>query len=144
MAFPPVIGNCPVCSGELTVTRLQCPACQTAIEGRFRLGRYAGLNAEQLAFLDVFIKNRGIIKDVEAEIGLSYRTVVGRLDELLRALGFPAGEDAGPRPGRVEAQARPERRRILEELKEGRVSADEASRRLDEALRHLAAIDEPE
>jgi hypothetical protein len=135
VAFPPVIGICPVCAGELTVTRLQCPSCQTALEGRFRLGRYAGLSAEQLAFLDVFLKNRGIIKDVEAELGLSYRTVVGRLDDLLRGLGFPTGDDAGPRPGRVEGQTRVERRRILEELREGRVSAAEASRR-------LAAIDD--
>jgi hypothetical protein len=130
MAFPPVIGICPVCAGELTVTRLQCPSCQTALEGRFRLGRYAGLTYEQLAFLDIFVKNRGIIKDVEAELGLSYRTVVSRLDDLLRALGFPAGDEAGPRPGRVEAQSRPERRRVLEELRDGRVSADEAARRL--------------
>lgn len=130
MAFPPVIGVCPVCSGEMTVTRVQCPACQTAIEGRFRLGRYAGLTAEQLAFLDVFLKHRGIIKDVEAEVGLSYRTVVSRLDDLLRALGFAPSDEAGPRPGRVEAQSRSERRRVLEELRDGRVSADEASRRL--------------
>jgi hypothetical protein len=130
MAFPPVIGICPVCAGELTVTRLQCPACHTALEGRFRLGRYAGLTPEQLAFLDVFLKHRGIIKDVEAELGLSYRTVVSRLDDLLRALGFPTGDEAGPRPGRVEAQSRLERRRILEELRDGRVSADEAARRL--------------
>jgi hypothetical protein len=132
MAFPPVLGICPVCNGELTVARLHCPSCQTGIDGRFRLGRYAGLGAEQIAFLDVFLKNRGIIKDVEADLGISYRTVVSRLDDLLRALGFATGEDAGPRPGRVEAQSREARRRILEELKEGRVSADEASRRLAE------------
>jgi hypothetical protein len=135
VAFPPVIGICPVCAGELTVTRLQCPSCQTAIEGKFRLGRYAGLTSEQLAFLDVFLRNRGIIKDVEAELGISYRTVVSRLDDLLRGLGFPTGDEAGPRPGRVEAQSRNERRRVLEELRDGRVTADEASRR-------LAAIDE--
>ncbi|HEY7030508.1 MAG TPA: DUF2089 domain-containing protein [Thermomicrobiales bacterium] len=135
MAFPQVIGICPVCAGELTVTRLQCPSCQTALEGRFRLGRYAGLTSEQLTFLDIFLKHRGIIKDVEAELGLSYRTVVGRLDDLLRALGFPTGDEAGPRPGRVEAQSRSERRRILEELRDARVSVAEASSR-------LAAIDD--
>lgn len=135
MAFPPVIGICPVCAGELTVARLQCPSCQTAIEGKFRLGRYAGLTSEQLAFLDVFLRNRGIIKDVEAELGISYRTVVSRLDDLLRGLGFPTGDEAGPRPGRVEAQARNEKRRVLEELQAGRVSSEEADKR-------LAAIDE--
>ena len=135
MAFPPVIGICPVCAGELTVTRLQCPSCQTAIEGKFRLGRYAGLPPEQLAFLDVFLRNRGIIKDVEAELGISYRTVVSRLDDLLRGLGFPTGDEAGPRPGRVEAQSRNEKRRVLEELQAGRVTTSEADKR-------LAALDE--
>jgi hypothetical protein len=56
---------------------------------------------------------------------------------LLRGLGFPTGDEAGPRPGRVEAQARNEKRRLLEELQNGRVAIDEASRR-------LAAIDDLE
>jgi hypothetical protein len=132
VAFPPVIGICPVCAGELTVTRLQCPSCQTAIEGRFRLGRYSGLTSEQLAFLDVFLRNRGIIKDVEAELGISYRTVVSRLDDLLRGLGFPTGDEAGPRPGRVEAQSRIEKRRVVEEIRAGRLTAEEGNKRLAE------------
>lgn len=130
MALPTALGRCPVCASALTVTRLHCPSCDTAIEGRFQLGRYAELSPEHLAFLDVFVKNRGIIKDVEAELGLSYRTVVSRLDDLLRALGHPVGADDVPRPREARAQAREERRRVLEDLRERRISADEAARRL--------------
>src|SRR5687768_829680 len=130
----PVIGRCPVCGDELAVTRLHCGTCDTQIEGRFQLGRFQRLSADQLAFLEVFVKNRGIIKDVEAELGISYPTVRARLDEVLRALGFPAGGEDDPRtsPRQAQAQAREERRRILEDLRAKRVTADEAARRIDE------------
>ena len=132
MTIPTVIGRCPICGDELAVTRLHCGNCETQIEGRFRLGRFQRLSADQLAFLEVFVKNRGVIKDVEAELGLSYPTVRDRLDDTLRAMGFPAGGEDDPRisPREARTHAREERRRILEELKEQRITADEAARRL--------------
>jgi len=131
--MPSVIGRCPVCAGELAVTRLQCQTCETALEGRFRLNRFQRLSPELLSFLEVFVKNRGIIKDVEAELGISYPTVRARLDDTLRAMGFPAGTDDAPRPREIQAQAREARRQILEELREKRITADEAARRLAQA-----------
>ena len=132
MTMPAVIGRCPICGDELAVTRLHCSSCDTQIEGRFQLGRFQRLAADQLAFLEVFVKNRGIIKDVEAELGISYPTVRARLDDALRAMGFPTGGEDDPRPSprQVQAQAREERRRVLEDLREKRISADEAARRL--------------
>ena len=132
MSLPQVIGRCPICDNELSVTRLHCSACDTAIEGRFRLSRFQRLTADQLAFLEVFVKNRGIIKDVEAELGISYPTVRARLDDVLRGLGFPTGGDDDPRPSprQLQAQAREERRRILEDLRQKKITADEAARQL--------------
>ncbi len=130
MTIPSVIGRCPVCGDELAVTRLHCGNCDTALEGRFRLGRFQRLSADQLQFLEVFVKNRGIIKDVEAELGISYPTVRARLDDALRAMGFVAGGEDAPRPRQAQAQAREERRQILEALREKQVTADEAARRL--------------
>jgi hypothetical protein len=132
VSLPSVIGRCPVCGDELAVTRLDCPTCQTRLEGRFRLGRFQRLSPDQLAFLEVFIKNRGIIKDVEAELGISYPTVRARLDDALRAMGFPAGGEDDPRvsPRQAQAQAREERRRILEELKSRQITVEEAAQRL--------------
>lgn len=132
MSMPQVIGRCPVCDNELSVTKLHCSACDTTIAGRFRLSRFQRLSAEQLTFLEVFVKNRGIIKDVEAELGISYPTVRARLDDVLRGLGFPTGGDDDPRPSprQIQAQAREERRRILEALREKRITADEAARQL--------------
>jgi hypothetical protein len=130
VAYPTVIRRCPVCSEELTVTRLHCQACDTAIEGRFWLGRFGRLSSDQLAFVEVFLKNRGIIKDVEAELGLSYPTVRARLDEALKAMGFAAGSEDGAQPRLNPAQAREEKRKILEDIGQKRISAEEGARRI--------------
>jgi hypothetical protein len=121
----PIPSPCPVCGEEPLVTRLDCDACGTRVEGRFRLGRFARLSAEQLAFLDAFVRNRGIIKDVEADLGISYPTVRARLDDVIRAMGYPAHPDL---PERADAAA--DRRRILEALRDGRLTPEEAARRL--------------
>jgi hypothetical protein len=129
VAIPTVIGRCPVCGDELTVTRLHCQACDTGIDGRFRLGRFGRLSPEQLDFVEVFLKNRGIIKDVESELGISYPTVRARLDDALRAMGFTASDD-GTEPKAPAGPAREDRRKILEELRAKNITADEAARRL--------------
>lgn len=120
MSIPQVIGRCPVCDNELNVTRLECPACDTAIEGRFRLSRFQRLSAEQLAFLEVFVKNRGTIKDIEAELGISYPTVRARLDDVIRTLGYNV-----QRPAETV-----DRRAVLEALDRGEITAEEALKRL--------------
>ena len=122
----PVPGQCPVCGHDLHVTRLECATCHTGIDGHFALDRFTRLNTDQLGFLEVFIKNRGVIKDVEAELGISYPTVRDRLDDVIRGLGFPSASDDGMRP----SQVREERRQILESLRNKDISADEAARRL--------------
>ena len=132
MAQPTVLQHCPVCGDELSVTRLHCGTCDTAIEGRFRMSRFGRLSTDQLAFVEVFLKNRGIIKDVEAELGISYPTVRARLDDALRGMGFAAaGGDDGARARITVAQVKEEKRKILEELREKRISAEEAARRID-------------
>src|SRR5439155_6579298 len=90
-----VISTCPVCQGELTVTRLHCRSCGTALEGEFGVGRFGRLEREQLAFLESFLRSRGNLKEMERELGISYPTVRGRLETLLRALGLGDG-DATP------------------------------------------------
>jgi hypothetical protein len=123
--MPEVLGRCPFCGDELYVARLQCPSCQTAIEGRFGLGRFQRLTPEQLAFLEVFIKNRGIIRNVEAELGLSYPTVRNRLDDVIRALGFEVRDEPEPAP-RETGEDQERRRDVLERLKRGEINPEQA------------------
>jgi hypothetical protein len=117
-------GTCPVCSGEMRVARLLCRQCNASLEGDFQLGQFLKLSPEQMHFVDTFLKCRGKIKDVEEELGVSYPTVVGRLNEIVEALGYeaaPAEEELGEL-----------RRQILDELSEGKIGASEAAARLRE------------
>jgi len=85
------------------------------VEGQFQVARFQALSAEQLAFVDVFVRNRGKIKDVEQALGLSYPTVVARLDEVVLAL---EGPNTAPTS---------DRRTVLEALASGRMSPSEAA-----------------
>jgi len=138
-----VISTCPVCEGELAITRLHCRSCGTALEGEFGVGRYGRLTKEQLSLLESFLRSRGNLKDLERELGISYPTVRGRIDSLLRALGLADGEEPAeieepteadaPSPSTDDAAA--ERRSILERLARREMTADEAAA----ALRSLGA-----
>lgn len=89
-----VISTCPVCSGELAVTRLHCRSCGTTLEGDFSVGRFGRLSREQLALLESFLRSRGNLRDMERELGLSYPTVRSRVEALVRSLGFGPRGDA--------------------------------------------------
>ena len=119
------LSKCPVCDGELTVTRLHCDTCDTVIEGRFTNGVFAGLKPEQLDFIETFVRCEGKITRMEAEMALSYPTIRNRLQEVIRALGYEPDKDEG-----VEVSDE-KRLSVLEELDSGKISAEEAMRLLN-------------
>ncbi len=121
-AAHPVLTRCPVCGDELRIVRLQCGACGSALEGNFTLGRLQGLTREQMQFVEVFLKCRGKIKDVEEELGISYPTVVARLNDVVAAMGFEVRQE--------DAEAAARRQQILDELAAGTITAPEAASRL--------------
>lgn len=118
-----ILARCPVCGSDLTVTELACRACRTRIQGGFAVCRFCRLDPEHLAFLEVFLRCRGVIRDVERVLGVSYPTVRGKLDALLRALGLAAEP-------RAEVDAPQTRRAVLQALEAGDISVDEALSRL--------------
>jgi hypothetical protein len=87
------IATCPICGGELAVTRLHCRSCATTLEGDFNVGRFARLSREQFALLESFLRSKGNLKEMERELGISYPTVRARVEALLRALGL--ADDTG-------------------------------------------------
>ena len=111
-----VLSQCPVCAHQLTVQRLKCNSCQTVIENDFKLSRFEYLSAEQLYFIETFIKCRGSIKEVEKDMGISYPTVRAKLDEVIVSLGFMPKETKQAKPTHD----------ILSALENGEISADEA------------------
>jgi len=140
-----VIATCPVCAGELTIARLHCRSCGTALEGEFGVGRFGRLDPEQLALLESFLRARGNLKEMERELGISYPTVRARVDALVRALGLadgPAADalDAGvgdETAATAGGDASQQRRDILERLARREMSAEDAAA----ALRSLTGGD---
>lgn len=124
----PVFGKCPVCGEELIVSRLECRACGTDINGQFTIGRLSRLDSDEIEFVETFIKDRGNAYKVGEELGLPYSTVRARLTEIIRAMGYEPG--AEPKE-ETAAGVTPERRKvILEDLGRGKISAEEAIRLL--------------
>ncbi len=138
------IATCPICAGELAVTRLHCRSCGTSLEGDFNVGRFARLSREQFALLESFLRSKGNLKEMERELGISYPTVRARVDALVRALGLGDGEEASaeePGPaetagaeaeasgggGATDAEAAAARRDILERLARREIDAATAA-----------------
>ncbi len=132
---------CPFCGGQMQVTHLYCPECDTHMEGHFVGGVFAQLKPEQLAFVERFVAKlqpehlalvetfvhcEGKINRMETELGLSYPTIRNRLNEVIRILGYEPGVEETP-------SGLPEEKRlgILEDLDAGRISAEEAMKLLE-------------
>ena len=132
----PLILKCPSCSNDLIAERLACPSCNIDIEGEFIFPALLRLNRSQLDFVEVFIKNRGIIREVERELGVSYPTVRARLDEVIEALGFSADQVPLDRERGNDSDDRGDdsltrtRRALLDEVRAGKMTPEEALKAL--------------
>ncbi|NRD78169.1 DUF2089 domain-containing protein [Bacillus sp. BRMEA1] len=119
----PLLTNCPVCSKQLIITKLECHHCHTAIENNFELSKFMALGQEQLHFIEVFLKCRGNIKEVEKELGISYPTVRGKLDDIISSLGYSTNK-----------KDQIDKKKVVTMLEKGEISAEEAISMLKEEL----------
>ena len=117
-----VLEQCPTCGGELTVTSLHCRSCHTRIESEYSTCRFCRLSQDSLDFIEVFVKNRGNIREMERELEISYPTVRSRLNAVIAELGYEV-ETESPAPDEMAE----ERRTILKRLNDGEISAAEAT-----------------
>jgi hypothetical protein len=116
--------QCPVCDEALRVSELSCPACRTRLCGEFPPPPLARLSPEHQSFIETFVRCRGVIRDVERMLGISYPTVRARLDATVSAL-----EAALATPPTPES---PRRRAILRQVEEGTLTASDAAQLLAE------------
>lgn len=103
---------CPVCGEKLAITQLSCGHCHTRLEGNFEPGPLGRLNPEQCRFVEIFLANRGNLREAGKVLGLSYPTMRLRLDDILNTMGISA-----PVPS---SQA------VLEQLQKGELTLEEA------------------
>ena len=118
MARRTMVSQCPVCDSAMAVSELTCESCGSALRGRFQIPSLCSLQEDLYQFLLVFIKNRGVIRDVEKELGISYPTVRSRLDAVLAALGY------GEQVGRTDSS------QVIEMLERGEITPEEAEKML--------------
>jgi hypothetical protein len=122
--MPLIPQSCPSCSSPLVVTQLNCTVCGTGVVGKFELSPFFRLSPERLKFLEVFVRNRGNVKEVERETGESYWAIRRQLDEVITEMGMEA-----PQP---EDDISTRRQEILAQLSRGEINVQEATKLLSQ------------
>ena len=123
--MPLIPQSCPSCSSPLVVTQLNCTVCGTGVVGKFELSPFFRLSPESLRFLEVFVRNRGNVKEMERETGESYWTIRRQLDEVIAEMGMEA-------PKEKEEDISTRRQEILAQLSRGEINVQEATRLLSQ------------
>ena len=121
--------KCPACGDGLYATQLSCNRCYTTVQGSFSLSAFDRLSADSLHFLEIYVKNRGNLKEMERESGEAYPALRSKLNAVIGEMGFEvnAGEEV------EQEDLLDERRQILDRLDRGELDAKEAA----EALQKL-------
>lgn len=132
MPPPRSITQCPVCDAALRVTELSCVRCDTRLQGAFAAPPLAQLPEEHQRFVATFVLCRGVIRDVERALGVSYPTVRARLDAAVQALERLITEPLPASP-RGEPSFTARRRALLQQVEDGVLDPAEAA----DALRRL-------
>src|SRR2546421_9662487 len=105
---------------SVAVERVRLVDSGVAIEGSFELPQLAKLSADDQVFVIAFVRSHGSIKEMERIFGISYPTVKSRLNRIAQSLEFV---DSDPTPSRVE---------ILDRLRAGDITTQEAIGQLEE------------
>ena len=87
----PLPSQCPICGGEVVVTRINCRDCNTTIDGQFSSRTFSQLTPKQMDFVETFVRLEGKITHMEKELGYSYPTIRKLLHDVIRALGYEPG-----------------------------------------------------
>jgi hypothetical protein len=103
----------------IVVERVRLTEKNIAIEGAFELPQLAQLSAEDQVFVTAFIRSHGSIKEMEQVFGVSYPTIKARLNRIAGSLVF------------VENNPAPAQSDVLERLKRGEITVQEAIAELE-------------
>jgi hypothetical protein len=103
----------------MVVERVRLTDADIAIEGAFELPELARLSAEDQVFVAAFVRSHGSIKEMEQVFGVSYPTIKSRLNRISGRLQF------------VETNASPSRTEVLDRLKRGEITPDDAIKALE-------------
>lgn len=103
----------------VVVERVRLVEKDIAIEGSFELPQLAKLAWDDQVFITAFVRSHGSIKEMERIFGVSYPTIKSRLTRIADNLEF------------VETNPTPSRAEIIERLRQGEISAEDAIREME-------------
>ena len=109
----------------IVVERVRLVDRGIAIEGAFEPPKLAQLSSEDQVFVAAFVRSHGSIKEMEQVFGVSYPTVKARLNRVAAMLELV---ETVPM---TEAAPQPDRSAVLERLKRGEITADQAVAELE-------------
>jgi hypothetical protein len=104
---------------RIVVERVRIADRDIAIEGQFALPQLARLEMEDQIFITAFVRSHGSIKEMERIYGVSYPTIKSRLTRIADSLEF------------VENDPTPSKSEILERLRRGEITAEDAIREME-------------
>jgi hypothetical protein len=104
----------------IVVERVRLAEKGIAIEGSFELPQLARLSMDDQIFITAFVRSHGSIKEMERVFGVSYPTIKARLTRIAESLEF------------IEINATPSKAEVLERLRKGEISAEDAIREMEE------------
>jgi hypothetical protein len=104
---------------RIVVERVRIADKDIAIEGSFELPQLARLGLEDQVFITAFVRSHGSIKEMERIFGVSYPTIKSRLTRIADSLEF------------VETNPTPSKSEILERLRRGEITAEDAIREME-------------
>jgi hypothetical protein len=115
--------KCPVCSHELTITKVFCEQCGTTLSGQFgSIGsQFNNLTVDQMEFLMAYIRCEGKFNRLEEELHLSYPTLRNRFNDILAAMGFEANQSE-----QEHILSKNERIEVLQKLDKGELNTEQA------------------
>jgi hypothetical protein len=103
----------------ILIERVRISEKDIIVEGRFELPQLARLSQEDQIFITAFVRSHGSIKEMEQIFGVSYPTIKSRLNRISSSLEF------------VETNPAPSRSDVLDRLKRGEISAQDAIEELE-------------
>src|SRR5690242_4905942 len=84
-----LVSRCPFCEGRLEISRMCCQQCDTSMDTKLPIPTMLQLPPDLQEFVMIFLRCEGKIRDVERELGISYPTVIKRLNLVNIFLGNP-------------------------------------------------------
>jgi hypothetical protein len=103
----------------IVVERIRISGKDIAIEGSFEPPQLCRLTLEDQVFVMAFVRTHGSIKEMEQIFGVSYPTIKSRLTRIANSLDF------------IETDPTPSRSEILDRLKLGEITPQEAIQQLE-------------